>query len=152
MRAASVSSSPRVLVVLGTELAWSRGVLRGFTAVAHERDWTLLHYHPNTDLNQIAKDWAPDAAVFSPEIDPAAIARFSPTASISVAVDNSASGIASVCLDEEGIAALAAEHLLTRGFSHMSSFRYDESAFAVAREHAFMQHARALAQVALSMR
>jgi hypothetical protein len=27
----------RVLVVLGTFAAWSRGILRGFTSVAHER-------------------------------------------------------------------------------------------------------------------
>ena len=35
-----------VLVVLGTDAAWSRGILRGFMAAAHEHDWRLLHYAP----------------------------------------------------------------------------------------------------------
>lgn len=34
--------SPRVLVVLKTDAAWSRGILRGFVKTAHERGWTLL--------------------------------------------------------------------------------------------------------------
>jgi LacI family transcriptional regulator len=131
-----------VLIVLGTELAWSRGILRGFTAVAQERDWTLLHYHPRSDLKRVAEEWTPDAAVFGPELDPETIQRLSPALLISVTVDRSASGIASVC-HEEGIAALALEHLLTRGFRHVSTFRYDESPFAVAREHGFIEHARA---------
>jgi hypothetical protein len=135
-------TAPRVLIVLGTEAAWSRGVLRGFMAVAHERDWTLLHYYPGTYLNWVADEWAPAAVVFGPDLGPEAIARLSPAALVSVTVDRSASRIASVCLDEEGIAALALEHLLTRGFRHVSTFRYDESAFAVAREHAFIEQAR----------
>ena len=53
---------PRVLVVLDTVAAWSRGILRGFMAAAHERGWTLLHYSPLVDLNWVADEWAPDAA------------------------------------------------------------------------------------------
>ncbi len=135
--------APRVLVLLGTEAAWSRGVLRGFMTIAHERDWTLLHYDPGSDLKWVAREWAPTAVVFGPELEPAALARLSPAALISVTVDRSESGIASVCLDEEGIAALALEHLITRGFRRVSTFRYDESPFAVAREHAFVERARA---------
>lgn len=136
-------TAPRVLLVLGTELAWSRGFLRGFMGVAHERDWTLLHYHPWSDLKWVASEWAPSAVVFGPELDAPTIAGLSPAALISATVDRSASGIASVCVDEEGIAALALEHLLTRGFRHVSTFRYDQSPFAVAREHAFVEQARA---------
>src|SRR5690606_9457561 len=135
-------TAPRVLIGLGTELAWSRGVLRGFTAVAHERDWTLLHYHPWSDLERVLQQWTPAAVVFGPELDPESITGLPPTL-VSVTVDRSARGIASVCLDEESIAALALEHLLTRGFTHVSTFRYDESPFAVEREHAFIAHARA---------
>ena len=119
-----------------------RGVLRGLVEAAHELDWTLLYYHPTSDLNWVADEWAPAAVVFGPELESEAIARFSPAALVSVTVDRSASGIASVCPDEEGIAALALEHLLARGFRHLSTFRYDESAFAVAREHAFIDLAR----------
>lgn len=136
-------TSPRVLIVLGTAGAWSRGILRGFMTAAHERDWTLLHYFPGADLNWVAAEWTPALVVLGPELDSEAIAPFSAEALISVLVDHSESGIASVCLDEEAIAALALEHLLTRGFSHVSTFRFDESPFAVAREHAFIEQARA---------
>ena len=136
-------SAPRVLIVLGTEAAWSRGVLRGFMAAAQERDWTLLHYYPGGLLDWVADEWAPSAVVFGPELDSQTIARLAPAALVSVTVDRSASRIASVCVDEERIAALALEHLLTRGFRHVSTFRYDESPFAVAREQGFIEQARA---------
>ena len=136
-------TAPRVLIVLGTEAAWSRGILRGFMEVAHERDWTMLYYHPGSDLNWVADEWAPAAVVFGPDLGAETIARLASAALVSVTVDRSASRIASVCLDEEGIAGLALEHLLTRGFRHVSTFRYDESPFAVAREHAFVEQARA---------
>jgi hypothetical protein len=79
-------SGPRVLVVLGTEAAWSRGILRGFMEAAHERDWTLLHYHPSMNLNWLADEWTPAAAVIGPELGPAAIARLGSAALVSVVV------------------------------------------------------------------
>lgn len=133
----------RVLIVLGTNAAWSRGILRGFMAAAHEHDWTLLHYDPPSSLDWIVDEWAPAAAVIGPELGPEAIMRLAPAALVSVTVDRSADGIASVCLDEEGIASLALEHLLANGFRSLTTFRYDESPFAVARERAFVEQARA---------
>jgi LacI family transcriptional regulator len=134
-------SSPRVLVVLGTNAGWSRGVLRGFVATAHERGWTLLHYHPPADPDWLKEEWNPHAAVVGPELDERAIGKFSPAALVSVTVDRSANGIASVCLEEERIATLAAEHLLSTGLRQVSTFRYDESPFAVERERAFVERA-----------
>ena len=58
-------------------------------------------------------------------------------------VDRTANGIASVCPDEDAIGALAADHLLATGLRHVTTFRWDESAFAIARERAFIEHARA---------
>jgi len=133
----------RVLVVLGTDAAWSRGILRGFMAAAHERDWTLLHYHPFANLDWLLDEWAPSAALIGPELGPEAIARLAPVPLVSVTVDRSADRIASVCLDEEGIAALAVEHLLATRLRHVTTFRFDESPFAVARECAFVEQARA---------
>ncbi len=133
----------RVLVVLGTELAWSRGVLEGFMKAAHERDWSLLHYHPSSNLSWLVEEWAPTVAVLGPELDRKGIAMLAPATLVSVTVDRTADGIASVCLDEAGIAALAAEHLLAQGLRHVTTFRYDESPFAVAREREFVAQARA---------
>jgi DNA-binding LacI/PurR family transcriptional regulator len=132
-----------VLVVLGTDAAWSRGILRGFMAVAHERDWGLLHYYPPSTLDWLVEQSSPAAAVIGPELGPEAIARLAAAALVSVTVDRSADGIASVCPDEERIAALALEHLLATGLRHVTSFRFDESPFAVARERAFVEQAGA---------
>jgi len=137
-------NSKRVLVVLGTNAAWSRGILRGFMAAAHRHDWTLLHYDPPSNLNWLVDEWAPAAALIGPELGPEAIARLAPAALVSVTVDRTANGIASVCPDEEGVAALALEHLVATGLRHVATFRYDESPFAVVREHAFVEQARAV--------
>jgi len=137
-----IHTKPRVLVVLGTDGEWSRGILRGFTAAAYERDWALLHYHPETDLSWLADDQGPVVAVIGPEV-PRSMARLAPAAVVSVTIDRSADGIASVCLDEKKIATLAFDHLLATGSRHVTTFRHDESPFALARERAFMARARA---------
>ena len=135
-------SGPRVLVVLNTQAAWSRGILRGFMAQANERDWTLLHYHSSSSSSWLAGEWSPAAAVVGPELDAAALSALAPATLVSVTVDRSADGIASVFPDDEGVAALALSHLIATGVRHVSTFRFDESPFAVARERAFVEGAR----------
>jgi LacI family transcriptional regulator len=134
-------SGPRVLVVLNTDAAWSRGILRGFMAQANERDWTLLHYHPWSDLGWLVGEWSPAAAVVGPELGAEALAPLASATLVSVTVDRTSVGIASVCPDEEGIATLALDHLLATGLRHVSTFRFDESPFAIARERAFVERA-----------
>lgn len=135
-------ASPRVLIVLGTEGAWSRGILRGFAAVAHERDWAWLQCHPSSDFGWLAKERAPTIAVTGPEV-PRAIARLAKAGVISVTVDRSDDGIASVCLDEKKIATLAFDHLVATGVRHVTTFRHGDSPFGLARERAFVVQARA---------
>lgn len=135
--------APRVLLLLGTDGEWSRGILRGFMAIAQERGWALLHYHPSASLSWLDEGPGPDAAVFGAEFPVEAKARLAAAAVVSVTIDRSADGVASVCPDEEAIGALAADHLLASGLRHVTTFRWDESAFAIAREHAFIEQARA---------
>ena len=132
-----------MLVVLDTVAAWSRGVLRGFMSAAHERGWTLLHYSPLVDLNWVADEWTPDVAVIGPGVDSASLAQFAPSSLVSVTVDRTADRIASICLDEEGIGAIALRHLLSTGLRNVSTCRYNAAPFAVARERAFIDRARA---------
>lgn len=133
--------SPRVLVVLGTDSAFCRGALRGFMAAARERDWTLLHYHPSSDLEWLLEQWSPAAVVIGPELHRETAARFAPATLISLTVDRTAEGVASVCIDEQQVAQLAARHLLDKGLRHLTTFRYDESKFARDRESTFINHA-----------
>src|SRR5690606_32197959 len=135
--------SARVLVVLDTAAAWSRGRLRGFLAAAHEHDWRLLHYPPDADMRWLASEWSPAAAVIGPELPGEAIASLAPAAIVSVNADRSGRDIPSVCLDEEAIAARALDHLLDTGLRHLSTFRFDNAPFAIAREAAFVAGALA---------
>src|SRR5262245_12868389 len=134
----------RVLVVLGTEAAWSRGTLRGFMAAARERGWTLLHYHPFSDLDWLVREWSPAAVVVGNDFAQTPRERFGAAALVSVTVDRSEDGVASVCIDEKSVGELAVEHLVARGLKNVSTFRYDESPFAVARERAFVERARTM--------
>lgn len=137
------AGAARVLIALNTAAAWSRGILRGFMATAHERDWTLLHYHPDADMGWLSAEWAPMVAVIGPDLPRAAIERLAPATLISVTADRSADNIASVCLDEEAIAEAALQHLRDTGLRHFSTFRFDEAPFAVRRERAFVAGATA---------
>jgi LacI family transcriptional regulator len=143
LRRASKGPGPRVLVVLNTSAAWCRGILKGFMAEAHEHDWTLLHYHPDADMTWLASEWAPDVAVIGPELPADAVLRLAPASIVSVNLDRTGQGIPSVCLDEEAIARLALQHLHQTGLRHFSTFRFDGSPFALARERAFIEGARA---------
>ncbi|MEO8184634.1 MAG: substrate-binding domain-containing protein [Deltaproteobacteria bacterium] len=137
-------SNMSVLVILSTGSAWSRGILRGFMAAAHERDWIVLHFHPDADVKCLVQEWAPAAAVIGPELTAQAIEALSPVPLVSVTVDRCAQGVASVCLDEKAIGTLALQHLLDTGLRHFTTFRFDESPFAVAREQAFVRGAGAV--------
>ena len=113
-------------------------------SAAHERGWILLHYHPGTDLDWLMREFTPVAALIGPELAQESIARLAPASIVSVTLDRSEQGIASVCPDDEAIAALALNHLLATGLRQVSTFRFDESRFAIARERAFVERARAL--------
>jgi LacI family transcriptional regulator len=136
------ASASRVLVLLNTISPWSRGVLRGFTAVAQELGWTLLQHHPPSNLEWLRKEWSPAAAVIGPELPPEAIPDLAAVSLVSVEVDYSAERIASVCIDQQAIAALALDHLLATGLRHVSTFRLADWCFAISRERAFLERAR----------
>ena len=139
--------APRVLIVLHTNSAWARGILSGFAAAAHERGWTLLFYNNASDLSLFASALEPVAAVVATEFDAPVFANLDPATFVSLTVDRSAAGIASVCLDEAAIGKLAYEHLQATGLRTVTTFRYDESTFAIAREQAFVEAARARSAV-----
>lgn len=130
--------APRVLIVLPTNAAWTRGILTSFMAAAHERGWTLLFYNDASELRLFAKSLRPVAAVVAAELDAPELLELRPTTFISVTVDRTSDNVASVCLDELAIGRLAYEHLRATGIRNVTTFRYDESAFAIAREQAFV--------------
>lgn len=110
-------------------------------SVAHERGWTLLHYSVAAELEGLTSALSPVAAVVAPDFDAPEFAALAPAKFVCVTVDRTADDISSVCLDEAAIGRLAYEHLRSMGVRNVSTFRYDESAFAVARERAFVEAA-----------
>jgi LacI family transcriptional regulator len=137
-------ASPHVLLVLDTSAAWSRGILKGFASFAHEADWTLLHYRPNADLNWLCREWRPAAALLPPGYNRELpeVAKSIPL--VTVNSDRSSEGMASVILDEEQIADLAVAHLVEKGLRCLTSFRFTNDPFAVARERRFLERAASM--------
>jgi len=137
----------RVLVLLDSGPGWSSGILQGFMATAHERGWVPLHFHPQyppLDLAWLVRTFAPAAAVVGPELLGESLAPLAPASIVSVAADRSSQGIGSVCLDEAAIAGAALEHLIAKGVRHVTTFRFAGWPFAVERERAFVERARAV--------
>jgi LacI family transcriptional regulator len=136
-------TTPRVLIVLDTSTAWSRGVLRGFTEAAHREGWALLRYHPPLDLQWLADVWKPAAFVLQKWVYREFEGTLRACDVVLVNDDGSAEGIASVCLDEQAIGRIAATHLLDKGLRDLTTFRFNDGGFAVAREEGFIEAARA---------
>jgi LacI family transcriptional regulator len=132
-----------VLILLNASSAWSRGVLRGFTAAARQKGWTLLHYHALVDLNWLVQVWKPTVVVLQWSLYRDAARALESCAVIAVNEDSSADGVASVCVDETAIAQLAAKHLMDKGLRELTTFRFNDGKFAVARERAFSEAVRA---------
>jgi LacI family transcriptional regulator len=128
-----------VLLVLDSSAGWSRGTLRGFSRVAHERGWSVLHYQPSADLNRLAQELPPSAAVIGPSFSGPWPEQLRGCVSVSINTDRSAEGVASVLLDEARIADLAVSHLLARGFRNLTTFRFDD--WGVGREEFFRRAA-----------
>jgi len=145
--------APRVMIVLDTAAGWSRGILLGFAGVAHARGWTLLHYPPQVSLVALLEHLEPQAVVCGPSLGGPWPRSLRECVSVVVNFDRSADGVASVCLDEGRVADLALRHLLARRLRHLAVFRFDDAAFAVARDQHFCEGAvRAGARLALGWR
>jgi LacI family transcriptional regulator len=135
--------APRVLVILNAGPAWSSGILRGFMEVAHERDWTLLHYSPPADFERLVREFSPAAVVIGPDSLRQSADSLAPASVVAVAVDRSSEGIASACVDEDAVAGLALEHLFATGLRQVTTVRFDDTPCAIARERSFIARAQA---------
>jgi LacI family transcriptional regulator len=129
----------RVLLVLDSSAAWSRGILRGFSQVAHEQGWAVLHCHPDSNLERLASALPPDAAVLGPTFAGPWPERLQGCVSVAINADRCAEGVASVCLDEARVTELAVSHLLARGFRQLTTVRF--AAWARGRERRFREAA-----------
>src|SRR5688572_5521327 len=87
VRGTPAVDAPRVLAILNMGTAWSRGVLRGFVAAAHERHWTVLHYPPPVDLGALVQKFAPSVLLVGPDSGKVPLAIRTAIPVVSVALD-----------------------------------------------------------------
>src|SRR3954471_11462115 len=87
VRRADATDNPRVLAILNTGTGWSRGVLRGFMAAAHEHRWTVLHYPPPADVEALMRKFTPSAILVGPDSGNGPFTRDAPVPIVSVALD-----------------------------------------------------------------
>lgn len=103
----------------------------------------LLHYHTMVDLRWLVRVWKPTVLVLQWSLYSDVLDALESTTVIAVNEDSSAHGIASVCVDEAEVGKLAAQHLMAKGLRAVTTFRFNDGPFAVARERAFGESARA---------
>jgi len=135
----SKRGAPRVLLVLDSANAWSRGILRGFARVAREQGWEVMHCQLPANLERLAAELPPSAAVIGPTFSGPWPARLRDCVSVAINTDRCSEGIASVVPDHARIAELAAEHLSARGFRNLTTFRFDS--WGALREERFREAA-----------
>lgn len=136
-RGRSSGAPPRVLVVLDSTAAWSRGALRGFARAAHEWGWSLFHYRDATNVESLASELAPAAAVLGPTFSRPWPPQLRGCVTVALNADRVAEGIASVEPDAAKVAELAASHLMDRGFRNLTTFR--SGTWGAQRERHFRQ-------------
>jgi LacI family transcriptional regulator len=135
-------TAPRVLLVLDSSAAWSRGILRGFSRVAHEQGWEILHFQPSANLEWLTTELPPRAAVIGPTFSGPWPAKLRDRVTVAINADRCTEGIASVLVNETRVAELAVSHLLSRGFRNLTSFRF--APWGALREQNFRQIAARL--------
>jgi LacI family transcriptional regulator len=133
-------SAPSILVLLNTNAAWARGIVRGLNDAASERGWSLVVHDPLDDVERLIATWAPAAILVGSDPPVWALSERDRGKVVSLGVDRSADRIASVCVDERTVGQLAAEHLLATGLRNVAVFRRNDQEFALARERAFTGH------------
>jgi LacI family transcriptional regulator len=136
------TAAPRVLLVLDSSSAWSRGTLRGLMRAAHEYGWQVMHYRPGANLELLASEMPPNAAVIGPSFSGPWPERLRGCVSVAINADRCAEGIASVLVDEVGITDLAVSHLWERGYKNLTTFRFDS--WGALRERRFRELAASL--------
>jgi LacI family transcriptional regulator len=92
--------------------------------VAHEQGWSLFHYRQAPNIELLATEIAPAAAVLGPTFSDPWPPQLRSCIPVAVNTDRRAEGIVSVELDGAKAAELAATHLLARGFRNLTTFRF----------------------------
>lgn len=133
--------APRVAIVVETSLASGRDILQGIARYVREHRPWLLHHQPRSldeKLPVWLKNWEGDgilARVQTPAMARALRETGLPVVDVLGVVENT--GFPLVHVDDRAIGAMAAEHLLERGFRHFAYLGIRRENWSQYREEAF---------------
>lgn len=115
-------SPPRLVTVLvPAHNGWGRGIIEGIVAHAVTTGW-LVHVEPEGERRPLPADWVGDgiiARVSNAAVGRRLMRRRVPVVNVS-AIELAGVSLPRVANDLEAAGALAAEHLLDRGFRHFA--------------------------------
>jgi LacI family transcriptional regulator len=138
---------PRVLLAMRSFSHSERQMLRGFHAIAGERNWLVMMVEPIKSVPVAVRTWHPDVCVVGP-----APARAMPSSfwtgrlvvGMNVHPTLRQFKVPSLRPDDPAIGKLAAEHLLAKGYRNFAAMMLDRFPWAIDRIEAFENTARKL--------
>ena len=138
------SGRPCILIVEREFYTNERQMLRGFLSVAAEQDWMVLRTFEHSMIAIRMEEWDVDAVVVgstSAVSLPDSVLQGLPVIGMNVSPD--VRKIPCARPDDTAIGVLAAQHLLSKGFTNFSTFSFDDSRWVSDRIGGFARTIRA---------
>ena len=130
----------RILLADRSHSHAERQLLRGFHALAGERNWLVLNVQASALVPAAIKYWDPHVCVVSPSLLSEVPRRvWGDHVLIGMNVNAPDRPIASAHPDDIAVGAKAAEHLLAKGFRNFATFQIDSYAWSRARVRGFRE-------------
>lgn len=136
--AAKVDAFKRIALILGQDLGYCRGVLRGVQAFAAGGEpWVFRDAAPSLSVIEAVREWQPAGVIahlFDPQVAEA-------VKQLRVPVVNTTStlplDLPLVEIDHPAVGRMAADHFIHSGFRHFAYFGSKRAGFSVQREDGF---------------
>lgn len=136
-QAGPLASSPHVAVLVSAASGWGRGIIRGVSAFANQHGPWLLEVEPEGERRLLPRGWKGDgiiARLSTPRIAQALLDTGIPLVNVSsIGLPGRGASVPRVGSDVAACGALAARHLLDRGFRHFAYVGLQKLSYV--REH-----------------
>lgn len=139
-RPPNARSFQRIALLLGQDLGYCRGVLRGVQAFAGEHDsWIFRDAAPSMSVIDAVREWDPAgiiAHLFEQDVADGLRALGKPLVNVTSTLRLD---LPLVEVDHDAVGRMAAEHFLNGGFRHFGYFGSRSAGFSTGRERGFRQ-------------
>jgi LacI family transcriptional regulator len=132
------SGFKRVALIMGQDVGYCRGVLRGIQSFAEARQhWIFRDAAPSMEMIAALPEWEPDgiiAHLFDPEVARSLMRLRKPLVNVTSTLPLK---LPLVEVDHLAVGRIAADHFLDSGFRNFGYFGSARAGFSVAREGAY---------------